>query len=59
MYINNQTLLKQVLGFTIDEYCLELFQNLKNDQKNFLQEYENTLKRFDIYSQEELNIVRK
>jgi hypothetical protein len=52
----NPALMKQILGFTPEDYFVEISQQLKSQQSVFLQEYENILKEIQS-SQEEMKDV--
>ena len=55
----NPALIKQVLTFSPDEYFSEIGQELKSQQRLFVQEYENILTEQNKCSQSEIKEVEK
>ena len=53
----NPALIKQVLGFSPDEYFSEIGQELRSQQRIFVQEYENILTTQNKCSSAEINQV--
>lgn len=55
--LQNPILVKQTLGFSVEEYFIEIGSKLKKEQENFLQEYENIFYETNQSSQEEIKDV--